>query len=109
MGVVCGCGYKMDQLLQSFQGTFTVSLDQNDPNRPHPRLCEFKFKREGYGDQETRRQRLLKEQKSRRQDYADYARRIVEGEIYSDDDMEEGGMYCVVRPSHHNLREDMTV
>lgn len=82
----------MDQLLQDFQSSVSVTFEVNDPNRPHPRLSDFKFKREGYGDQESRRRKLIEEQKTRRRDFVDYARMVVEGEVYSDeDDMEEEG------------------
>ena len=85
---------KMDSLLQGFQNGCSVSFDVNDPIKPHPRFSEFKFKREGYGDQESRRRKLMEEQKSRRREYMDYARMITEGQVYSDEDnMEEEGIY----------------
>lgn len=85
----------MEDLLRGFQGTFSVTLDINDTSKPHPRFSDFKFKREGYGDQEFRRQKVMEDQKSRRRDYLDYARRVVEGEVFSDEEdnnMEEGGV-----------------
>ena len=81
----------MDQLLAEFQGSFSVAVDPNDPTKPHPRFSQYKFKREGYADQETRRKRMLDEQRTRRRDFSDYARKIIEGET-SDDEMEEGGI-----------------
>lgn len=93
MGVVYGLTRMMDDLLKGFQSSFSVTLDVNDTSKPHPRFSEFKFKRDGYGDQEFRRRKVMDEQKSRRRDYADYARRVVEGELFSDEEtMEEGGV-----------------
>ena len=97
---------KMDELLQDFQSSVSVTFDLNDPNRPHPRLSEFKFKREGYGDQESRRRKLIEEQKSRRRDYVDYARMIAEGDIdlcSDEDEMEEGGE-CIAKKQNKRLQ-----
>ena len=78
-----------DQLLAEFHSIFTVGGDVNDPRRPHPNYSSlYKQKRNGYGDQEARRRRLLEEQKTRRKKNADYARRIVEGEEW-EEEMEE--------------------
>jgi len=54
---------------------------------PHPHYTLYKQKREGYGDQEARRKKLLRQQKSRRKDFTDYVRRIVDGEGW--EEMEE--------------------
>lgn len=83
----------MDDLLSSLQSSFTVATNPLDPTGPHPRLSQYKFTRDGYGDQEARRKKALAQQGQRRRDFADYSRRIVEGDLISDDenDMEEGG------------------
>lgn len=86
----------MDDLLAGFQGGLSVSSDPYDPCRPHPRLSQYKLKREGYADQEARRRKALEEQNTRRKDFADYARRIIEGELFSDDEMEEGGVVICI-------------
>ena len=74
-----------DSLLVSF----SVGTVINDTKAPHPHYVLYKQKREGYGDQETRRKKLLREQKLRREDYADYVRRIVNKEAW--EEMEEEG------------------
>lgn len=80
----------VDDLLIGLQGTF-LNSDLYDPSQPHPRLSQYKEKRLGYGDQESRRKRLLEEQKSRRSDQANYARRIAFGRLEdSDEEMEDG-------------------
>ena len=78
-----------DTLLAEFHSIFSVTGDVNDPRRPHPSFSSlYKQKRAGYGDQEERRRRALQEQKRRRRDYADYARKLVEGEEW-EEEMEE--------------------
>ena len=62
----------------------------NAPTRPHPTFSSlYKHKRAGFGEQETRRRRLLEEQRSRRRDHADYVRRIAEGEEWEEEMGEE--------------------
>ena len=77
-----------DSLLADFQSAFTVSGEVNDTRAPHPHYTLYKQRRDGYGDQEARRRKLLAEQRSRRRDYADYARKIVEG-VPLEEEMEE--------------------
>lgn len=81
-----------DSLLAEFQSAFSVSCEVNDTHAPHPHYALYKQKREGYGDQESRRKRLLADQRSRRNDLADYARRFAEGELWEEemDDKDEG-------------------
>ena len=80
----------MDELVAGLQGSFLTS-NIYDPSRPHPRLFQFKEKRLGYGDQESRRAKVLEEQKSRRRDQANYARRIALGDMDDEEeDMDDG-------------------
>ena len=81
--------------MAGFQGAFSVAVDPYDPSRPHPRFSQYKVKREGYGDQEARRKKALEEQCLRRKDFCDLSRRIVEGDLISDDEMEEGGIIYI--------------
>ena len=81
----------MEALTVSLQENVSITIDPLDTSRPHPRLTHFKQKREGYGDQEARRARILEEQRSRRRDLTDYARKIAFEEY--DDDMEDGGVH----------------
>ena len=82
-----------DSLLAVFQGAFSVSGEINDTYAPHPHYNLYKQKREGYGDQESRRRTILEEQKARRRDFSDYVRKVVDGEMLDEDEdeMEEGG------------------
>ena len=82
-----------DSLLAEFHSVFSVTGEVNDTRRPHPSFSSlYKQKRAGYGDQEARRRRALQEQKRRRRDYADYARKLVEGEEWEEEmEEEEGG------------------
>ncbi len=82
-----------DSLLANFQSAFTVGGEVLDTWAPHPHYSLYKQKREGYGNQEARRMKLLEEQRSRRKNYADLARRVVEGDGWKEeeDGMEEGG------------------
>lgn len=76
-----------DSLLAEFHAVFSVSGEANDPRAPHPHYALYKQRREGYGDQEERRKQLLERQRLRRRDFADYVRRIAEGEMW--EEMEE--------------------
>ena len=58
----------------------------NDMKAPHLHYALYK-KQEGYGDQEARRKKLLRQQKSRREDFTNYVLRIVDGEGW--EEMEE--------------------
>lgn len=92
--------FTMDDILSSFQGAFSVATNPLDPSGPYPRLTQYKFKREGFADQEARRKKALQEQCLKRKNFADLSRRIVEGDLLSDDEMEEGGKILRIRQSH---------
>lgn len=80
-----------DALLAEFHAVFSVSGEANDPRAPHPHYTLYKQRREGYGDQAERRRQLLEKQRLRRRDFADYARRIAEGETWEEEEKEEEG------------------
>ena len=94
MVLLCAACGMDDALLAEFHSVFSVSGDVNAPHRPHPNFSSlYKQKRAGFGDQEARRRRQLDQQKSRRKDYADYVRRIVDGEEWEeemDEDDDDG-------------------
>lgn len=81
-----------DGLLAEFQSTFLIGGDVLAAHGPLPHHSLYKQKGDGFGSQEARRKKFLEEQKIRRRNYADYARRVVEGDLSEeeDDEMEEG-------------------
>lgn len=84
-----------DSILAQFQSTFLIGGKVTDPHTHHPHYSLYKSKKEGYGSQETRRKKFLDDQRSRRRDFADHARKLAEGEEVdvsddSDAEMEEG-------------------
>ena len=84
-----------DSLLAEFQSTFMIGGDVvTNTHGPHPHYALYKQRGAGgtFGNQEERRKKFLAEQKARRRNYADYARRVVEGDLSceEDDEMEEG-------------------
>ena len=81
-----------DKLLAEFQSTFLIGGDVMIAHGPLPHHTLYKQKRDGFGNQEVRRKKFLEEQKAKRRDYADYVRRVVEGDLseVDDDEMEEG-------------------
>ena len=84
-----------DSLLAEFQSTFMIGGDVvTNTHGPHPHYTLYKQRGAGgtFGNQEERRKKFLEEQKARRKNYADYARRVVEGNLSDeeDDEMEEG-------------------
>lgn len=84
-----------DSLLAEFQSTFLIGGDVvTNTHGPHPHYTLYKQRGAGgaFGSQEERRKKFLEEQKARRRNYADYARRVVEGDLSGeeDDEMEEG-------------------
>ena len=81
----------MDDFLLAELQTFSVGGDINDTKAPHPHYALYKQKREGYGDQEARRKKLLRQQKTRREDFTDYVRRIVDGEGWEEMEEEDVG------------------
>lgn len=85
-----------DSVLEQFQSTFLLSGEVHDTFTPHPHYTLYKAKKEGYGSQETRRRAFMDEQKSRRRDFADMARKIADGCEVSgeenEEEMEEGNV-----------------
>ena len=82
-----------DSLLAEFQSTFLIGGDIVTAHGPLPHHTLYKQKGGGFGSQELRRKKYLEEQKLRRRNYADYARRMMEGELSGgeeEDEMEEG-------------------
>lgn len=80
-----------DSLLAEFQSTFMIGGDVLTVQGPVPHYTLYKQKGGVFGNQELRRKRLLEEQKTRRRNYADYARKVVEGELSEEEEeMEEG-------------------
>ncbi|KAL5490802.1 hypothetical protein EMCRGX_G015987 [Ephydatia muelleri] len=75
-----------DELLAQWRGALCVTEEKNDTSTTHPRFCQYKYRGESAGCQETRRKRLLEEQRSRRESSVDYARRIAEGEEQNGDE-----------------------
>ena len=65
----------IDALASSFNASFNVTNRINDPTKPHPRYSLYK-NRGDIGSQEKRRQKLLQEQKKRRDDYLSIARYV---------------------------------
>lgn len=51
----------MDELTEKLAGSFNVTLEQNSTAAQHPRFAQYKCKSKV--DQETRRKRILDEQK----------------------------------------------
>jgi len=79
-----------DAVLAQFQSTFLIGGDVQDPRvHNHPHYALYKPKKEGYANQESRRKKFLEEQKTRRRDFADHARRIAEGDEITDESDEE--------------------
>jgi len=81
-----------DDLADAFAGSFTVTNNPNDTNRPHPRFAQFKMKSSSL-PQEERRKRLLNVQKQRRDDLVNHARCLAMGEFEGevDEDTEHQG------------------
>ncbi|XP_053405352.1 uncharacterized protein LOC123523052 [Mercenaria mercenaria] len=78
----------MDELTESLATSFSVSSDPNSTAAPHPRFAEYKRKTSN-ADQDSRRQAILEQQRNRRFDYANHARRLVE-DVWDDaDDLDD--------------------
>jgi len=75
----------MEGLAETFAAQFTVSSDPNDTAAPHPRMVQYKVKPSNTPDQYLRRKRMLEEQKKRRRDIVNYARKLVEGSLEVED------------------------
>nr|XP_037268259.1 snurportin-1-like isoform X2 [Rhipicephalus microplus] len=92
----------MDGLLDSLSTGLRVSLDENSTATPHPRFALYKLKHSA-SSQEARRQKFFEEQKKKRSDLFEHARRLALG---SDDrgasgDNEEK-MDCTVSRTRSN-------
>lgn len=92
----------MDGLLDSLSTGLRVSLDENSTATPHPRFALYKLKYSA-SSQEARRQKFFEEQKKKRSDLFEHARRLALG---SDDrgasgDNEEK-MDCTVSRTRSN-------
>ena len=84
----------MESVLELFQSKVLVSGEALDTSSTHPRYTLYKAKKEGYGSQEARRRAFIEEQKSRKKNFADLARKLADGsemseEDDSDEDMDE--------------------
>jgi len=78
----------LDDLADSFAGSFTVTNTPNDTNRPHPRFAQFKMKGSTI-PQDERRKRMLEHQKSRRDDFVNHARCLATGEFEEEEQPED--------------------
>lgn len=68
----------MDGLLDSLSSGLKVSLDENSTATPHPRFASYKLKCSA-SSQEARRQTFFEEQKKKRSDLFEHARRLALG------------------------------
>lgn len=66
----------MDELTEKLAGSFNVTLEQNSTAAQHPRFAQYKCKSKV--DQETRRKRILDEQKKQRFDFLKHVRNLAE-------------------------------
>lgn len=101
-------GGGMDDLADSFGGTFTVSNTPNDTNRPHPRFSQYKMKNSGMTSQELRRVKLLEHQKMKRDDLVNHARALATGDFDEEDiedDLEEDMDTSTGEVRHRRLRK----
>lgn len=78
----------LDDLADSFAGSFNVTNTPNDTNKPHPRFAQYKMKSATAG-QEMRRASLLEHQKSKRDDLVNHARALAMGEFEEEADEED--------------------
>ncbi|KAL6474637.1 hypothetical protein MHYP_G00181980, partial [Metynnis hypsauchen] len=81
----------MDALTQALSSSFSVSGEANSTSAPHPRLAQYKSKYSVL-EQSERRRRFLEQQKEKRLNYVNHARRLAEGDWTggdSDDDEEK--------------------
>jgi len=84
----------IDDLAESFSGSFNVTNTPNDVNRPHPRFAQYKMKSTGL-TQSSRRRDMLERQKKNRDDLVNHARALAMGDIEEgdiedeEDDVEE--------------------
>jgi len=74
-----------DDLAKAFSIGFTVTKTENDTTLLHPRFDEYKGRYVRSGDQEYRRVEVLERQKKKRFDAANYARKLVDGDLDEDE------------------------
>ena len=79
-----------DTILAEFQSTFLISGEVHDTHVQHPHYTLYKQKRDGFADQAARRRKMLEDQKSRRKDYANYVRKIIDGDELEEFEMDKG-------------------
>lgn len=79
----------MDDLTQALSASFAVSKEPNSTAGPHPRLAQYKSKYSVL-EQSERRRRFLEQQKTKRLNYVNHARRLADGDwTGADSDGEE--------------------
>ncbi|KAK3526428.1 hypothetical protein QTP70_025460 [Hemibagrus guttatus] len=81
----------MDALTEALSSSFCVTREVNSTSAPHPRLAQYKSKYSAL-DQDERRRKFLQEQKEKRLNYVNHARRLADGDwtgTDSDEDEEE--------------------
>lgn len=92
----------MDGLLDSLSAGLRVSIDENSTATPHPRFASYKLKYSA-SSQEARREKFLEDQKKKRSDLFEHARRLAFG---SDDRNASGNsdekMDCSVSRPRNN-------
>ncbi|XP_033125175.1 snurportin-1-like [Anneissia japonica] len=80
----------MEDLAEQLATSFCVTKSENTTAVCHPRLAQYKSKEDRSGLQEERRKRRLNNQKQKRLDYANYARRLAENDWDGEDDNDNG-------------------
>uniref|UniRef100_A0A8B9K272 Snurportin-1 n=1 Tax=Astyanax mexicanus TaxID=7994 RepID=A0A8B9K272_ASTMX len=78
----------MDALTQALSSSFSVSTEANSTAAPHPRLAQYKGRYSAL-EQNERRRRFLEQQKEKRLNYVNHARRLAEGDWTGADSDEE--------------------
>ncbi|XP_027028867.2 snurportin-1 isoform X1 [Tachysurus fulvidraco] len=78
----------MEALTEALSSSFCVTREHNSTSAPHPRLAQYKSKYSAL-DQDERRRKFLKEQKEKRLNYVNHARRLAAGDWTGTDSDEE--------------------
>ncbi|KAB5565929.1 hypothetical protein PHYPO_G00247150 [Pangasianodon hypophthalmus] len=78
----------MDALTEALSSSFCVTREANSTSAPHPRLAQYKSKYSAL-DQDERRRKFLQEQKEKRLNYVNHARRLADGDWTGTDSDEE--------------------
>lgn len=82
----------MEELTQALSASFAVSHQPNSTAAPHPRLAQYKSRYSAL-EQSERRRRFLQQQKSKRLNRVNHARRLANGDwTGADSDEEEENM-----------------